>query len=362
MRIKHGVPTAWLALAATGLGTAALAQFPPREERPAAPAPRTGAEAPVAQPAPAARRAPAGIDEAILLTQVQLDRAGFSPGVIDGKGGQSLQDAVRGYQEAMGLEPTGELDDETRTMLARDKRPATRQLAIDARDLQGAFVAQIPEDPEDKAKLEGLGYRNAIEKLAEKFHTTPQTILALNDPQALLRAGTVLTLPDVLPSSRSYEGVAKPENAQLLSDLNVDGREAKGDRIVVDKSDRVLKVYEGEQLIAQFPATMGSAKDPLPLGTWKLTSTAYLPPWNYQPALLKGADQSDPDLTIKPGPNNPVGVMWLDLTKEHYGIHGTADPHAIGRAESNGCIRLTNWDVARLSRMIADGTEAVFQA
>lgn len=357
---KHVWSTVWLATAAAGLGSAAaVAQFPETQAPAAAPA---LAQQQAAAPKAAAVPAASGLDMDIMHIQVLLDRADFSPGVIDGKPGISLDDAVRGYQEANGLEETGKLDDETRALLMRDKRPAVRKLAIDARDLQGQFVAQIPDEPADKARLDHLGYRNAVEKLAEKFHTTPQTILALNDPRTPLRAGTVITLPDVLPSSRSYDGIAKDEHAQLLSDLNVDGETAKGDRVVVDKSDRVLKVFDGERLIAQFPATMGSARDPLPLGTWKITTTAYLPPWHYQPEILKTADKSDPDMIIKPGPNNPVGVAWLDLTKEHYGIHGTGDPQAIGRAESNGCIRLTNWDVARLSRIVAPGTTAVFQA
>lgn len=362
MRDKLFGSTTWLALCMVGLGGAAYAQFPEREQREqrapaAAPAPR-----PAAAPASGApARAMPAIDESIFQVQVLLDRAGFAPGVIDGKTGQSLDDAIRGFQEANGIEPTGKLDERTRALLMRDTRPVLRELAVDGRDLQGQFVGVLPTEPEDQAKLKHFGYRNAVEKLAEKFHTTPETILALNDRATVLRAGTVLRLPDVRPTSRDYGSGLKTEHAQLLSDLNVEARVPKGDRIVVDKSDRVLKVYDGEKLIGQFPATMGSAKDPLPLGTWKMTTVAYMPPWHYQPSILKTADKSDPELMIKPGPNNPVGVAWLDLTKEHYGIHGTAQPHAIGRAESNGCIRLTNWDVARLSRMVDPGVTAVFQ-
>ena len=154
----------------------------------------------------------------------------------------------------------------------------------------------------------------------------------------------------------------KPEHAKLMSDLNVDGNQPQGDRIVVDKSERVLQVWNGQRLVGQFPVTMGSGKDPLPLGNWKVTTFAYLPPFHYQPDLFWDVEDSKDDQMLPPGPNGPVGVAWLDLTKEHYGIHGTPEPHTIGRAESHGCIRMTNWDVLRVSRMIKAGTKAVFQA
>lgn len=309
----------------------------------------------VAQPS-----APA-FDRQVLHVQVLLDRAGFSPGVIDGKQGQSLDDAIKGFQTARGLDATGALDDETRAALFSDRAPALGRLKIDARDLEGPFVFPFPKEPAAQAKLGGLGYRNAIEKLAEKFHTTPATIVALNAPGTPLRAGQPLVLPNVLPASRSYPERVKPEHGQLLSDLNVSAVQPEGDRVVVDKSERVLRVYAGERLIAQFPATMGSKHDPLPLGSWTIKGTSYLPPYLYQPDILRNA-KGNKELELPPGPNSPVGVVWLDLSKPHYGIHGTPEPHTIGRAESNGCIRLTNWDAARLSLMVKPGTKAVFQA
>ena len=210
--------------------------------------------------------------------------------------------------------------------------------------------------------MERLGYRNLLEKIAEKFHTTPDTIIALNDPKQVLRAGTVLVLPNVLPSSRSYEGVSA-EHAQLLSDLNVDARQPQASRVVVDKSDKVVRVFgEGDRLVAQFPATMGSAKDPLPLGEWKVNSIAFYPPFKYQPQLFWDVPDDEPEQLLPPGPNGPVGVVWIDLNKEHIGIHGTNSPETIKRAESHGCVRLTNWDAARLTQMIDNGLQVVFQA
>ena len=189
----------------------------------------------------------------------------------------------------------------------------------------------------------------------------------------------MLRLPNVLPSSRDYSGV-QGNGAGVMSILNVDARQPQGDYVVVDKSEGVLKVYRGTppggsgseegntadsdpaQLIAAFPVTMGSKQFPLPIGRWKATTYAFLPPFHYQPELLEGADKSKEDMKLPPGPNGPVGVAWLDLTKEHYGIHGTNEPQTIGRAESSGCIRMTNWDVLRLARMMKPGFTAIFQA
>jgi lipoprotein-anchoring transpeptidase ErfK/SrfK len=307
-------------------------------------------------PSPAAE-----IDRTVMHVQVILDRIGFGPGVIDGKGGESLRLALRGFQEARGLPITGKIDQATLRELHQYRaiRP-TVVARIAPSDLQGPFTNPIPEDPEKQAQLPCLCYRTGLERLAERFHTTPATLIALNSPDTPLKAGQPIVVPAALPYSRDYE--VKDEKArELLSRLNVDARQPKGDRIVVDKSDGVLRVFAGDRLVGQFPATMGSEKFPLPLGTWKITGESFMPEWHYQPELLATADKSDPDLLIKPGANNPVGVAWLDLSKEHYGIHGTAEPQTIGRAESNGCIRLTNWDVMRVSQMIEPGTTAIFQ-
>jgi lipoprotein-anchoring transpeptidase ErfK/SrfK len=172
-----------------------------------------------------------------------------------------------------------------------------------------------------------------------------------------------------------------------MNALNVDPQQPQGDYVVVDKSEGVLKVYRGSvpaggdgeaksgggqketgaaggtgrQLIAAFPVTMGSKEYPLPIGRWKATTYAFLPPFKYQPEILNNP-KTDKEVDLPPGPNGPVGVAWLDLTKEHYGIHGTNEPQTIGRAESSGCIRMANWDVLRLARMMKPGFTAIFQA
>lgn len=309
-----------------------------------------------------AQRAEPKLDGTIFHAQVLLDRAGFSPGVIDGLEGSSFTGAIKGFQEARGLKVTGTLDQPTRAALLQDRAPSTRRLRIDESDAAGPFVGAIPDDPAAQAKMERLGYRNLLEKVAEKFHTTPATIIALNGPRAPLRAGSVLRLPNVLPASRDFSG--KPgEVAQLLSDLNVSPQQPKAARVVVDKSDKVVRVLGADdRLLAQFPATLGSRRDPLPLGKWKVNGTTYNPDFHYQPRLFWDVSDKKADQMLPPGPNGPVGIVWIDLNRENIGIHGTNSPETIKRAESHGCVRLTNWDAARLSLMIENNMEVVFQA
>ena len=321
------------------------------------------------QPAPAGQPGTAAstIDQNILLAQVLLSANGFSPGVIDGKSGQSMKLALRSFQEARGLDQTGRIDSATLAALGEGKREATVMVKLTPDDVRHQYVYPFPNNPERQAELGFLGYRNMLEKVAERYHTTPKTIVALNGPEKLIGVGQTLRLPNVVPASRDYEGV--PGNgANVMRILNVDGDQAKGDYVVVDKSEGSLKVYRGStgegakgELIASFPVTTGSKQYPLPIGRWKATTYAFLPPFKYQPEILNNP-KTDKELDLPPGPNGPVGVAWLDLTKEHYGIHGTNEPQTIGRAESSGCIRMTNWDVMRLARMMKPGFTAIFQA
>lgn len=304
------------------------------------------------------------IDGTVFHAQVLLNTLGFSTGVIDGKNGMVVKSAIRGFQKARGLPSTGELDVATRQALLREgNRPSTVTVKLSAADISSDYLYPFPKKPEAQAKMEGLKYRNMLEEVAERYHTTPRTIVALNGPTALIGIGQTLRLPNVVASRTDYGEDLKPEHAALMRKLNVDARQSSGDHIVVDKSEGLLKVLDkDDKLIAQFPVTTGSGHDPLPLGNWKVTTYAFNPPFHYQPDLFWDVDDGKEEQKLPPGPNGPVGVAWLDLTKEHYGIHGTPEPQTIGRAESHGCIRMTNWDVLRLSRMMKPGFKAVFQA
>ncbi len=306
---------------------------------------------------------PAPIDPGpILHAQVALDRAGFSSGVNDGKDGKNFQTALRGFQEAQGLKVTGNPD--AATLGALDKMlggPSTRLVRISPAFAQGPFTPDLPKEPGDQAKLPALNYRDLMEALAERFHTKPETLAALN-PQGKLGANQVIRVPNVPdidvaslgPDTRGWNGT--------LERLAVAPAQPEAARVVVDKSDGVLRAFDAQdKLIAQFPATMGSKHDPLPIGTWKIQGVSRNPDFHYNPDLFWDADAGEKAALLKAGPNGPVGVVWIDISKPHYGIHGTSEPGTIGRAESHGCIRLTNWDAARLAQMVKPGVPAIFQ-
>lgn len=353
------------------------------------------ASTPTPKPGQAAMMKPAGegwvppgtpgspIDGGIFHAQVLLDVAGFPSGVIDGKKGMVFAKSVSGFQQAHNLPDTGKIDDATKAALLAQNRESLVSVTLTPDQVAGPFVNPFPKKAEDQALLPFMGYRNMLEEVAEEFHTTPDTIVALNGPDAKIGAGQTLKLPNVVPTNANYDG-EKDNIKPWFVKLNVDGAPAQGDYVVVSKHEGVLRVMKGTPpsaplsksdsksnspptdlgqgtVVAQFPVTMGSTHDPLPYGIWKATTYAFLPPFHYQPDLFWDVkDQGGADKRLKPGPNGPVGVAWLDLTKEHYGIHGTGSPETIGRAESHGCIRLSNWDVLRLSRMLKPGFKAVF--
>ena len=317
----------------------------------------TGASA---QPAPAGKPA---LDRSILHVQVILDKLGFSPGMLDGRPGMSLTAALKGFQESRGLPITGEIDAATLGVLHnyRSWRP-TRTLTLTEAALAGPYVNPIPRSEMEQAKLPSLGYRTPLEKLAEMFHTTPAVLVELNSPDTRLTPGSRVVFPNALPTSRTYDPKLREDWRQTLGMLNVDANAPKGAKVVVDKSDSVLRVLDKQgKLIGQFQVTTGSKYDPLPIGTWKIWAVDYNPRFRYNPDLFWDAKSTDKKALLPPGPNGPVGVVWLDLNKEHYGLHGTPEPQYIGRTESHGCVRLANWNAARLALMVGIGTPVIFQ-
>lgn len=299
----------------------------------------------------------------ILQAQVVLDRRGFSPGVLDGKDGMSFHAALRGFQAAHDLPVTGDYDQATSAALLQgDARPATWLVKIPAGFARGPFF-DIPRGLNEQASLPALTYRNLLEKLAERFHTTPDALVALNPPDTPVAAGATIRVPaiDNQPLAR-IDGDDRGWGATLAS-LAVAKDQPQADHILVDKSEGLLKVYDADdRQIAQFPVTTGSRHDPLPLGEWTIKGVSRNPDFHYNPKLFWDASSTDRKAMLRPGPNGPVGVVWIDLSKDHYGIHGTPEPQTIGRTQSHGCIRMTNWDAARLAQMVRSGVKAKFQA
>lgn len=282
----------------------------------------------------------------VLRVQVLLDRALFSPGVMDGRWGKNTEKAVYWLQSREGLLKTGVVDSTTfvrLVLLAGSPRQVVRSYTLSAEDVEGPF-ADIPDDIYAVAELDCTCFESLAEKLGERFHTTPELLAKLNPGVDLnsLRVGDELNVPAIrAPTARANSEVAE---------------------IVVSVRGHYLHARDAAgRILYHFPTTLGSGYSPDEGEAIRITSITEDPWWLMQPRLLHTGDPDRPNANIPPGPNNAVGVMWMALSKPHYGIHGTAEPQTIGYAVSSGCVRLTNWDALFLADKVGAGTPVLFQ-
>jgi lipoprotein-anchoring transpeptidase ErfK/SrfK len=278
---------------------------------------------------------------AIIKAQVLLARARFSPGVIDGHMGENVRQAIAAFRKANGLAEGDRLDQETWSKLtATSSEPVIKEYTISEADVKGPFVKKIPAKMEDMASLERLSYTSPRELIAEKFHMDEDLLRALNPGKSFDKSGTTILVANVT-DERPNEKTASIE---------------------IDKSEKALRALDKDgKLIAFYPATIGSDEKPAPSGTHQVERVVQNPNYTYNPEYKFKGVKSDKPFTIKPGPNNPVGSVWIDLSVEGYGIHGTPEPSKVGKTFSHGCVRLTNWDAKELAAMVEKGTPVEFK-
>ncbi|HET9368900.1 MAG TPA: L,D-transpeptidase [Vicinamibacterales bacterium] len=275
-----------------------------------------------------------------LELQVLLARQHFSVGEIDGRPGHNTSAASAAFAEAKQLPAEARSGAALLEALGKGKTETIVEYTITAEDVAGPFTKEIPADLMAQAKLEALGYTSALEALGERLHASPSLLRALNRGAKFVEGETLR-----VPNTIGIPAVTGPAV-----------------RLVVSKSEGALRAYDGEGALIYFaPVTSGSARDPLPIGTWKVTAIARNPPFHYNPDLFWDADPTHSKAKIAPGPNNPVGVVWIDISKEHYGIHGTPEPGKVGQTASHGCVRLTNWDAGIVAGLVKVGTPIFFE-
>ena len=291
-------------------------------------------------PAANAQTTRVAADPAVARAQILLDRANFSPGVIDGLGGDNTRQAIAAFEKAAGLPEDGVLDAEVfQRLTAGDNGKVMADYTITAADLSGPFIGQVPSDLQALSKLETVGYATPLEALAEKFHMTEGLLRALNPGVDFGKVGQTIV-------------VASVAQTDLAADVA---------RIVVDKTERSVRAYDAnDKLLAFYPATIGSSARPAPSGDLSVVGVAPEPNYTYDPDRVS-YDRGNRKVIVPPGPNNPVGSVWIDLSRDTYGIHGTPDPSKVGKTFSSGCVRLTNWDAEQLASRVKPGVRVVFR-
>ena len=280
-----------------------------------------------------------GVSPFLVKLQILLDRANISPGVIDGRLGKNLKSAIREFEEKSHLPVDGVIDRGVWRLLDRGAEGELVPYDITAKDVEGPFAGKIPEDFGAMARLDRLSYTSPAELLAEKFHMHIKLLQALNPGAHFDRQGEKIIVANVLG--------AMPESVARLD---------------VDVGKSVVRGFAKDgSLVVAYPATVGSDDNPSPSGTMTVKAVVNNPKYFYRPNKNFQQGNNDQPLDIPPGPNGPAGSVWIDLSKEGYGIHGTAEPELIGKSSSHGCVRLTNWDAEELAELVHRGIPVTFR-
>ena len=315
----------------------------------AKPVPKAASPSDARPPSKAKASAPGAIpvalpvhdEETSVKLQIFLDNNDFGPGKIDGRMGEFFRKALVHYKRAHGMAETGSVDS-----WLLDQVPETwTTFTIPPEALN--FVGETSNKPSEQAKLKRLNYGSLLEFVAERYHSAEEFLKKINPGMKLenLKPGDTIKVPNVLPFKIEdlKEGFAEKNPAFANR------------KIYIDTKDRFLLIYDDKQLVAEFPITPGSSTLPAPMGLWKILGIATLPVFRHDEGVLQHGEKSSEFYNLPPGPNNPVGILWMGLNKPHVGIHGTNNPETIGRAASHGCIRTANWDAARVKELVTVG-------
>jgi lipoprotein-anchoring transpeptidase ErfK/SrfK len=284
-------------------------------------------------------------EETATRLQIFLDNCDFGPGKIDGKMGEFFRKALVSYKHAHGTRETGFID---QWML--DQVPVTfTTYTIKGDDL--AFVGDLPSGHPEQARLKFLPYTSLLEFVAERYHSAETYIQKLNPGTDWehLEPGDELKVPNVLPFEieKIVESKIPPNPAFAAR------------KIYIDTKERLLEVFDNNQLVCVFPITPGSTTLPAPVGTWKIVGATTWPWFRYDEGMLNYGVRTEDYYNLPPGPNNLVGVLWMGLNRPGIGVHGTNNPETIGRAASHGCVRLANWDAARVKELVSVGNTVI---
>lgn len=298
---------------------------------------------------PVAKAMPMATRDVTTQLQIFLDQQLFGPGKIDGRPGEFVGKALKRYQRANGLPQTGVLD---ANIPLDSVYPVYTFYTIQEGDLK--FVGDLPKEPKEQAKKKYLPYASLLEFLTERYHCAPEFLAKINPGKKLesLKPGDELRVPNVEP----FKLETVQEKGQLPEIA-----EYKGRLITIHRAEKMLDLTEGDKLIASLPITPGGGELQTPAGAWKILGIAAMPTFRWDKSVLMTGKRSDTFYNLPIGPRNPVGVMWIGLNKPGIGIHGTNNPQSIGRAASHGCMRVANWDVVRLSKMITKGMTVIIE-
>ena len=299
--------------------------------------------------------------------QIFLDRQQFAPGKIDGSWGLIAQRAWTRYQQARGQAPVDPIAAPPADVLAIT--PLYISYTVTAAD--ATLVGEIAGSLADKAKMKMLPYTSLSAMVSERYHCSPDFLKRINPGLNIerLKVGSTLNVPDVIPfdlvTLRTERGLTPQSTQTSNTVVPVPGQppltNAERYNLRVSLAEKLLEIREGTRLVASFPVTPGSEKLPTPAGSWFIQSKVFLPEFRWDEAMLNTGKRSEQFYLLPPGPNNPVGVMWMGINKDGIGLHGTNNPNTIGRAASHGCMRLANWDAVRVAAYVEKGTHVLIE-